>query len=117
MTCALGPRLCAVARGLGAIIKSALTGPDGQSWAPGRIMGFATFIVAQCLVVRVSHTLLPRLVKPEDWMTYFIAVGGFQAGTGATCIALVLGMAPTDSGGKWWGREASPPPAPDPSKR
>jgi hypothetical protein len=26
--------------------------------------------------------------------------------------SLVLGMAPTDPGGKWWGREASPPPPP-----
>ncbi len=27
-------------------------------------------------------------------------------------IRLVLGMAPTDFGGRWWGREASPPPPP-----
>jgi hypothetical protein len=106
--------LGARAAALGGIVKSLLTGPDGISWAPGRIMGFATFIVAQCLVIRASAAMLPVLRRPEDWMTFFIAVGGFQGGAGATCIALVLGMAPSDSGGKWWGKDASPPPPPRP---
>jgi hypothetical protein len=104
--------LRAAARGLGGVVKSALTGPDGRSWAPGRIMGFATFVVAQCLVIRVAGAMLPVLRSPSGWTTLFIAVAGFQGATGATCIALVLGMAPTDAGGKWWGREASPPPPP-----
>lgn len=30
--------------------------------------------------------------------------------------SLVLGMAPTDPGGKWWGREASTPPPPKPER-
>jgi hypothetical protein len=99
-------------KGLGGIVKSVLTGPDNKSWAPGRIMGFATFIIAQCLVVRVSAALLPVLHSPERWMTFFAAVAAFQGATGATCIALVLGMAPTDAGGRWWSKDARPPPAP-----
>ena len=66
--------------------------------------------MAQCLVIRVSAALLAKLNAPEQWMTFFIAVGGFQACTGATCIALVLGIAPADSGGRWWSKDASPPP-------
>jgi len=106
--------LCARGRGLGGVVKSVMTGPDGVSWAPGRIMGFATFIVAQCLVIRASAAMIPVLKTPGDWQVFFVGVGAFQAGTGATCVALVLGMAPSDSGGKWWGRDASPPPAPRP---
>jgi hypothetical protein len=104
--------LAAPAGMLGSIIKSALTGPDGSSWAPGRIMGFATFVVAQCMVIKVAGAMLPVVRSPQGWTTLFVAVAGFQGATGATCIALVLGMAPTDAGGKWWGREASPPPPP-----
>jgi hypothetical protein len=98
------------AHAFGGIVKSMLTGPDGASWAPGRIMGLATFAVAQCLVIKASAAMIPLMRTPADWLTFFTAVGGFQAGTGATCIGLVLGMAPADSGGKWWGRDASPPP-------
>ncbi len=104
--------LCARAAGLGGIVKSLLTGPDGSSWAPGRVMGLATFVVAQCLVIKASQAMLPQLKTPTDWQGFFMGVAGFQAVTGGTCIALVLGMAPTDAGGKWWGRDASPPPPP-----
>ncbi|GEM_PF-6600829 len=97
-------------RGLGAVVRSYLTGPDGRSFAPGRLFAFVTFVIAQCLVVRVSAALLPALRHPSDWMTYFVAVAGFQGATGATCIALVLGIAPADSGGRWWSKDASPPP-------
>ncbi len=105
-------RLAWLLAGLAAIAKSYLTAPDGQSYAPGRLFAFVTFVVAQGLVIAVARVLLARLTTPEQWMTFFVAVGGYQAGAGATCIALVLGMAPTDSGGKWWGRDASPPPPP-----
>lgn len=96
--------------GLGAVIKSYLTGPDGRSYAPGRLFAFATFVIAQGLVAGVSAALLAAPRPVSDWMTFFVAVAGFQGATGATCIALVLGIAPADSGGKWWGKEASPPP-------
>lgn len=92
------------------IVQSLFTGPDGTSWAPGRVFAFATFAVAQGLVVRVSGALLPLLHNASDWMTFFAAVAGFQGATGATCIALVLGIAPADSGGRWWSKDASPPP-------
>lgn len=92
------------------IVQSLFTGPDGKSWAPGRVFAFATFAVAQGLVVRVSGALLPLLRHASDWMTFFAAVAGFQGATGATCIALVLGIAPADSGGRWWSKDASPPP-------
>jgi hypothetical protein len=97
-------------RGLGCIIKSMLTGPDGQSWAPGRIMGLAVFAVGQCLVVRSARDVLAKHPAINDWPGYFAGVSAFEAAICATAIGLVLGMAPTDSGGRWWGREASPPP-------
>ena len=97
-------------RGLGGIIKSTLTGPDGTSYAPGRLFAFATFVIAQGLVVRVSAALLPVSRHVSDWMSFFAAVAAFQGATGATCIALVLGIAPADSGGRWCSKDASPPP-------
>lgn len=92
----------AAARCLGGIVKSALTGPDGVSWAPGRIMAAATFIVAQCLVIRASQAFLPLAKTAMDFGYFFAGVAGFQAVTGATCIALVLGNAPADPGGGFW---------------
>jgi hypothetical protein len=100
-------------RGLGGIIKSMLTGPDGQSWAPGRIMGLAVFVVGQGLVIQATRDVLTRHPAVADWCLFFGGVGPFEAGICATAIGLVLGMAPTDSGGRWWGREASPPPPPN----
>jgi hypothetical protein len=99
-------------RGLGGIVKSYLTAPDGQSYAPGRLMGAVTFVIAQGLVVKASAAMLPVLKTAQDWQTFFIGVAGFQMATGGTCIALVLGIAPADSGGKWWAKEACPPPPP-----
>ena len=46
------PWLAPLARGLGDVAKSYLTGPDGKSYAPGRLFAFATFFIAQGLVVR-----------------------------------------------------------------
>ena len=106
--------LCAPARGLGAILRSVLTGPDGVSWAPGRIMGFGVFLVGQCLVVRAAQSVLAKGPSVADWPAFFNGVASFEALDCATAIGLVLGMAPTDPGGKWWGREASPPPPPAP---
>ncbi len=94
------------ARGLGGIVKSALTGPDGQSWAPGRIMALVTFLVAQCLVVRASQVFLPLARTAQDFGYFFAGVGAFQAVTGGTCIALVLGNAPADPGGAFWKADA-----------
>jgi hypothetical protein len=95
------------------IVKSTLTGPDGVSWAPGRIMGFGVFAVGQCLVVRAAQSVLAKGLSAAEWTTFFNGVAGFEALDCATAIGLVLGMAPTDPGGKWWGREASPPPPPN----
>jgi hypothetical protein len=103
-----------LARGLGGIVKSALTGPDGISWAPGRIMGFGVFAVGQCLVIRAAHSVLLRGLAPVDWKVFFDGVAAFEFTDCGVAIALVLGMAPSDPGGKWWGKEAAPPPPPNP---
>ena len=113
MTDRVIPWAWAALRGLGGIIKSALTGPDGQSWAPGRLMGLALFIVGQCLVIRATHDVLAKPPAVADWVVFFGGVSAFEAAICATAIGLVLGMAPTDSGGRWWGKEASPPPPPN----
>ena len=97
-------------RSLGAVVKSALTGPDGASWAPGRIMGFVVFGVSQCLVIRASADVLGAHPRVEAWASFFAGVAAFEAAICATATGMVLGMAPTDPGGRWWGREASPPP-------
>jgi hypothetical protein len=102
----------AAVRSVGGIVKSALTGPDGVSWAPGRIMGFAVFAVGQCLVVRAAHSVLLKGLTPTDWRIFFDGVGAFEFTDCGVAIALVLGMAPSDPGGRWWGKEAAPPPAP-----
>jgi hypothetical protein len=96
--------------------KSALTGADGSSWAPGRIMGFAVFLIGQCLVIRASAQQLDKHLDPNNWAAFFQGVAIFEATICSVAIGLVLGMAPTDSGGRWWGKEASPPPPP-PSNR
>lgn len=99
------------------IVKSVLTGPDGVSWSPGRIMGFGVFIVGQCLVMRAAHAVLARNPDVADWTTFFNGVAAFEALDCGTAIGLVLGMAPADPGGKWWAREASPPPPPGECRR
>lgn len=104
----------ACARGVGLILESALTGPDGVSWAPGRILGFATFVMAACAYIRITQGMLARLTTAADCSTYFQGSVVYFGGVGTVCIALVLGMAPSDPGGKWWGKEAAPPPPPSP---
>src|SRR5438445_8871120 len=99
----------ASARSLGSIIKSAMTAPDGESWAPGRIMGFAVFAVGQCLVIRASQQTLGRPMDPNNWAVFFQGVAMFEGMICGVAIGLVLGMAPADPGGKWWGKETTPP--------
>jgi hypothetical protein len=99
---------------LGSVLKSLFTAPDGESYAPGRIMGFIVFFVGQGIVVFVVHQVAAHVppVSVSDWMGLLIGVAGFEAAICTTAIGLVLGMAPTDSGGKWWDKGASPPPPP-----
>jgi hypothetical protein len=115
-TAARGPARIVVA-GLASVIKSALTGPDGASWAPGRIMGFGVFCTGQCLVIRAAQAVLAKAPGVGDWVTFFSGVSAFEAAISATAIGLVLGMAPADPGGRWWAKEASPPPPPRPDSR
>jgi hypothetical protein len=75
-------------------------------------MGFGLFGVGVCAYIRITAAMLPRLVTPERCFTYFQGSVFYFGGLGTVCIALVLGMAPSDRGGKWWGRDASPPLAP-----
>ena len=96
--------------GLGSILKSFLTGPDGESFAPGRIMGFAVFFVGQWVAVFSTIKVAPLCHTPGDWQTYFIGFAGLQVATVTAAVGAILGQAPTDAGGKWWSRSASPPP-------
>ncbi len=114
MRAALWAWLCARARGAASIIQSALTGPDGVSWAPGRIMGFSVFGIGQCLVIKSSQQMLGHQMDPNNWSAFFQGVALFEGAICTIAIGLVLGMAPTDAGGKWWGKDASPPPPPAP---
>lgn len=102
--------ICALGRAAWSIVKTAMTGPDNTTWAPGRIMGFGVFLVGQCLVVRAAQAVLAEGASVGEWATFFQGVASFEALDSATAIGLVLGMAPTDPGGRWWAREASPPP-------
>jgi hypothetical protein len=99
---------------LGHVLKSLLTAPDGESYAPGRIMGFVVFFIGQAITVFVVLQVAEHQppVSVSDWMGLLIGVAGFEAAICGTAIGLVLGMAPTDSGGKWWDKGASPPPPP-----
>jgi hypothetical protein len=65
-------------------------------------MAAGTFGIAQCLVIKASAAFLPLAKTAADWQGFFIGVGGFQAVTAATCVALVLGNAPADPGGGFW---------------
>lgn len=101
--------LCAAVRGLGGIAKSALTAPDGTSWAPGRIMGFGVFVIGQCLVIRASQSVLIKGLSVSEWTAFLQGIATFEALDCAVATGLVLGMAPTDPFGKWWGKDAATP--------
>lgn len=94
--------IAAPVRGLGCIVKSMLTGADGSSWAPGRIMGLAVFVIGQCLVMRASAQMLARPMDPNNWTVFFQGVAVFEGSICAVAIGLVLGMAPADAGGGFW---------------
>ncbi len=102
----------AALQGLGRVFKSYLTAPDGESYAPGRIMAFATFVIMQCLLIRATADLLRHKPSVADWMMFFQATAMLEGAIATICVALVMGIAPSDSGGKWWGKDASPPPPP-----
>jgi hypothetical protein len=108
MTKALWALACAAARGLWSIVKTAMTGPDNQSWAPGRIMGFSVFAVGQCLVIRIAQWGLDRAGSLGELLTVFSGVSAFEAAICCTAVGLVLGMAPSDPGGRWWEKQEPP---------
>ena len=105
-------------RGTGAVLKSLLTGPDGESYAPGRIMALVLFAVVVWLIVFIAQRLATRNIDVNGWVTYLNALMIFVPAMCVAIIGLILGQAPTDAGGKWWGKDASPPPpvASDPPK-
>jgi len=104
----------ALLRGIGAVLKSYATAPDGVSYAPGRLFAFVVFGVGQGLVVRAVASVLARIPTVADWGAFFQATAMFEFAIASVAIALVMGIAPADPGGKWWDRGASPPPAPAP---
>ena len=98
---------------LGSIIKSYLTGPDGESYAPGRLMAFAAFAIAQVTFLGVGlRLLLAKTTLISDWALFFQFGLVWQGGMAGVAVGLILGQAPTDAGGKWWSGKASPPPSP-----
>lgn len=94
----------------GDVLKSFLTGPDGESYAPGRLMALVLFGVAMWLVIYIATRLSYKEVAVTDWVTYLTALSIFIPAMVASAVGLILGQAPTDSGGKWWGKDNSPPP-------
>ena len=102
----------ALLRGVGGVLKSYATAPDGVSYAPGRLFAFVLFGVGQGLVIRAAASVLARGPLVADWAAFFQAVAMFEFAIASIAIALVMGIAPADPGGRWWSREASPPPPP-----
>lgn len=96
--------------GAGAILKSLLTGPDGESYAPGRLMALVLFTIVAWLIVFIAYRLADKAVDVNGWVTYLNALMIFVPAMCVAIIGLILGQAPTDAGGKWWGKDASPPP-------
>lgn len=95
-------------------MMSMLTGPDGESVSPGRIMALILFGIGQWVVVYVVLKVGVKAIV-SDWA---LALQSLALWEGAICggaTGLILGTAPTDAGGKWWGKDASPPPPPVPS--
>ena len=100
--------------GLGAIAKSFLTGPDGQSFAPGRLMAFVAFAVGQWLLLGISwHMHHDVRTLSSDWNSFLIGAGAFDASLAVTCVGLILGQAPTDAGGAFWKSKSTPSSAGD----
>lgn len=94
----------------GAVVKSYLTGPDGESYAPGRLMGFAAFAVGQVSFLGVGlRLLMAKGTLISDWAMFFQFGAVWQGAIAATAVGLILGQAPTDAGGKWWGNKNGPP--------
>ena len=102
----------ALMRGIGVVLKSYATAPDGVSYAPGRLFAFVAFGVGQALEARATVSVLARAPTVVDWAAFFQAVAMFEFAIASVSIALVMGIAPADPGGKWWDRGASPPPTP-----
>lgn len=100
-------------RALGAILKSYLTAADGQSYAPGRLMAFLTFIVSQVILCMAAWTMFQNKASAADWSTFLTGAGIFDAATAATCVGLILGQAPTDAGGAFWKSKSTPSSAGD----
>ena len=67
------------------------------------------FLIGQCLVVRASQSVLAKGLGHGEWVIFLNGVAGFEAMDCGTAIGLLLGMAPADPGGTWWGKEAAPP--------
>jgi hypothetical protein len=91
-------------RVIGEVLKSYATGPDGQSYAPGRLFAFIAFGVGQGLVVRAAASLLAGRPSVADWNAFFQGVGMFEFAIASVAVALVMGIAPADPGGRWWGK-------------
>ena len=106
------PTRGALLRGVGSILKSYATAPDGVSYAPGRLFAFVVFGVGQGLVVRAALSVLARSPGVADWAAFFQAVAMFEFAVASIAIALVMGIAPADPGGRWWDPAASPPGGP-----
>jgi hypothetical protein len=99
--------------GLGRVLKSYLTAPDGESYAPGRIMGFAVFVIGQIVAIYVvRHIGHDGKTSVADWALGLQSVAIWEGAICTLATGLVLGMAPTDSGGKWWDKTSKGPPPP-----
>lgn len=103
----------------GEIAKSYLTAPDGESYAPGRLMGLIVFALAQGIAIYVVQHVGGRIppVSVADWQVALVALAAWEVAICGTAVGLILGVAPTDSGGKWWSKDASPPPPPIPETK
>lgn len=91
------------------VIKSYLTGPDGVSYAPGRLMAMVLFAICQVTVILTVHHALSHNIRTSGWPPFLQGIAIFEGMTSSVCVALILGIAPTDPQGKWWGKDASPP--------
>jgi len=99
---------------LGSVAKSFLTGPDGLSYAPGRLMAFAAFGVSQWLLLSIAqHMHLDPRTTVGDWTSFLHAAAIFDGATAVTCVGLILGQAPTDAGGAFWKSRSTPSSAGD----